>query len=85
MSFLTKIDANGRRSTVNSCAGEPGGPAATAMKIAWSLNSWDEAWQDRGPIDYTSRMGIMQDDYFPARVANKNSFIAWRQKSVSEL
>jgi hypothetical protein len=39
MSFLTKIDANGRRSTINSCAGGPGGPAAKAIKIAWSLNS----------------------------------------------
>jgi hypothetical protein len=23
------------------------GPAATAIKIAWSLNSWGEAWEDR--------------------------------------
>jgi hypothetical protein len=28
--YLTKIPANGRRSTVNSCAGGPSGPAANA-------------------------------------------------------
>jgi hypothetical protein len=26
---------------------DPVGPAATAIKIAWSLKSWDEAWEDR--------------------------------------
>ena len=31
--YLTKIPANGRRSTVNSCAGGPSGPAANANSV----------------------------------------------------
>jgi hypothetical protein len=46
MSFWTKVEAKCRRSTINSCAGGPGGPAAKAIKIAWSLNSWDECDKD---------------------------------------
>jgi hypothetical protein len=46
LELLDKIDANGRRPIVNSCAREdPVGAAATAIKIAWSLNSRDEAWE----------------------------------------
>jgi hypothetical protein len=43
LELLDKIDANGRRPIVNSCAREdPVGAAATAIKIAWSLNSRDD-------------------------------------------
>ena len=46
LELLDKIDANGRRPIVNSCAREdPVGAAATAIKIAWSLNSRDEVWE----------------------------------------
>jgi hypothetical protein len=49
--FAVESGANGRRPTINACAGGPGGPAATAIKIAWSLNSWEEAWEGRPPVD----------------------------------